>query len=178
MHIIEHDWKWAHALVHRNGPPPHIIWHHAAAKVYSPEDVHRQDISQGWSGIGYHFYVRKDGCIHRGRPEWAMGAHARGYNDSLGVCAEGAYHIEKEMPAKQLKSMQELHAYLARKYPRATDRRHKDVNATDCPGKYYPYKRITSGVTKPVVIKLPVPAKKPPWWRAMLRWLKRRKQRH
>jgi len=26
---------------------------------------------KGWAGIGYHFVVRKDGKIERGRPEWA-----------------------------------------------------------------------------------------------------------
>lgn len=178
MRIIHKNYDWAHSLVHRNGEPPHIIWHHAAAKVCSPDDIHRIHLRNGWSGIGYHFYVRKDGRIYRGRPVWAMGAHARGYNDSIGVCAEGAYHIEKEMPKAQLRALQDLHAYLHKKFPHATDKRHKDVNATACPGAYYPWKAVTGGVTKPLVIKLPVPAKKPPWWSKMKTWLKLYKKRN
>lgn len=177
MRIIHKNYDWAHSLVHRNGEPPHIIWHHAAAKVCSPDDIHRIHLRNGWSGIGYHFYVRKDGRIYRGRPVWAMGAHARGFNNSIGVCAEGAYHVEKEMPEAQLRSLQELHDHLHGKYPKISDRRHSDVNPTACPGKYYPYGKVKKGAAGPVIIELPVPEKKPPWWSKMKTWLKLYKKR-
>lgn len=178
MRIINKAYSWAAPLSRRSGDPRYIIWHHAAAKTCSPDDIHRMHLANGWSGIGYHFFVRKDGSVYQGRPLWAMGAHARGYNDSIGVCAEGAYHIEKEMPKAQLRALQDLHAYLHKKFPHATDKRHKDVNATACPGAYYPWKAVTGGVTKPLVIKLPVPAKKPPWWSKMKTWLKLYKKRN
>jgi N-acetyl-anhydromuramyl-L-alanine amidase AmpD len=185
LQVIAKTYDWAHPLVHRNGSPPHIVWHHAAAKVASPDDIHRIHLNNGWSGIGYHFYVRKDGRIYRGRPVWAMGAHARGFNDSLGVCAEGAYHVERTMPAKQLRALQELHDYLKRQYPKATDRKHSDVNATACPGSFYPYKKVRAGVPDPVIVKppkpevieVPVPVVKPPWWRKMRTWLRLYKKR-
>jgi hypothetical protein len=179
LKIIAKTYKWAHPLVHRTGGPPHIIWHHAAEKTLSPAAIHREYVTnRGYSGIGYHFYVRKNGRIYRARPEWAMGAHARGYNDCIGICAEGAYHVEKTMPAKQLVALQELADYLHKKYPKATDKKHGQVNATACPGKFYPYGAVIGGVKKPVVIKLPVPAKKPPWWSKMKTWLKLYKKRN
>jgi len=35
---------------------------------------------------GYHYIVRRDGTIERGRPEYAVGAHCHGHNeDSIGI---------------------------------------------------------------------------------------------
>jgi len=142
LHIIPVEYDWANPLVKRDGSPPHVIWHHAAANNLTPQAIHSYDIhTNGWSGFGYHFYVRKDGKVYRGRPEAYMGAHARGYNDSLGVCAEGNF-MSDYMPIAQLNAMKALHYYLHHKYPRATDLRHKDVNATACPGLHYPMEKI------------------------------------
>jgi hypothetical protein len=102
--------------------------------------------SIGYTGIAYHFYVTKDGRIHRGRPMWAMGGHTRGHNDWIGVCAEGAYHLEKEMPPKQLRALQELHDWLEEKRGIETHRRHGDLNATACPGTFYPWRAVIAGV--------------------------------
>ena len=38
---------------------------------------HRQ---RGWSGIGYHFVIRRDGRVEAGRPLDRPGAHAQGFN--------------------------------------------------------------------------------------------------
>jgi N-acetylmuramoyl-L-alanine amidase len=178
MRIINKAYSWAAPLSRRSGDPRYIIWHHAAAKTCSPDDIHRMHLANGWSGIGYHFFVRKDGRIYRGRPIWAIGAHAKGFNDCIGICAEGAYHVEKTMPKKQLEALQWLHDRMRKAFPKATDKRHRDVNATACPGAYYPWKAVTGGVTKPLVITLPVPETKPPWWGKMLTWLKLYKRRH
>ena len=61
------------------------------------EDIEKWHKKKGWSGIGYHWYISRDGVIHAGRDtdgdgnnENDMGAHAYGFNrDSLGVCLEG-----------------------------------------------------------------------------------------
>jgi N-acetylmuramoyl-L-alanine amidase len=53
-------------------------------------DVHAFHRHLGWSGIGYHYFIRTDGTIEIGRPEEAQGAHARGLNaHSLGICCAG-----------------------------------------------------------------------------------------
>jgi N-acetyl-anhydromuramyl-L-alanine amidase AmpD len=45
---------------------------------------------RGWSDIGYHYVVRRNGEIEDGRPVERMGAHARGNNsDSIGICLVG-----------------------------------------------------------------------------------------
>lgn len=145
LRIIRHDWTWAHALVKRIGTPPGIVWHHAAARVYSPEQVHASHKANGWAGIGYHFYIRKNGEVHAGRPLWAMGAHCLGHNDWIGVCFEGAYHLEETMPAAQLAAGRAVHKYLHEKYGGIPDRRHGAMpgNSTACPGKFFPFAKIT-----------------------------------
>jgi len=45
---------------------------------------------KGWTGIGYHFVIKRDGEIEQGRAEDAIGAHTLGQNkNSLGVCLVG-----------------------------------------------------------------------------------------
>lgn len=40
----------------------------------------------GWSDIGYHYIIRRDGRLERGRQDNVKGAHVRGHNsDSIGV---------------------------------------------------------------------------------------------
>jgi len=45
---------------------------------------------RGFDGIGYHYVIRRDGSVEKGRPEAKIGAHAKGYNaHSIGICYEG-----------------------------------------------------------------------------------------
>lgn len=48
-----------------------IVIHHTgnpADDDLSAKDIHRSHLNQGWACIGYHFVVRKDGSVERGRP--------------------------------------------------------------------------------------------------------------
>ncbi len=53
--------------------------------------------AKGWSAIGYHFVIQRDGSIDKGRDLDndndvfdEIGAHAKGYNrNSIGVCLVG-----------------------------------------------------------------------------------------
>jgi len=55
----------------------HIIIHHTAGFDMSAEQMHKMHIEQNnWSGIAYHFLIRPDGNIERGRPADMQGAHA------------------------------------------------------------------------------------------------------
>lgn len=41
-------------------------------------------------GIGYHYYIEKDGQVYQTRSEDEIGIHARHYNaHSIGICYEG-----------------------------------------------------------------------------------------
>lgn len=119
-----------------------IILHHAEASTCTVQDVHRWHKNNGWAGIGYHFFVRKDGSVYRGRPEGTVGAHASGSNsDSIGICFEGTYMTET-MPAAQKAAGKELVAYLKNKYGISKVQAHRDVCATSCPGTNFPFADI------------------------------------
>lgn len=138
MQIIETNLPTNGSFKRRNSTDE-IILHHAEASRANVEEVNRWHLERGWTGIGYHFFVRKDGKVYRGRPEWAVGAHAQGHNSrAIGICCEGAYKTET-MPAAQLFALKELIREMMAKYPGAKLLRHKDVNSTDCPGRNFPW---------------------------------------
>lgn len=123
-----------------------IILHHAAASICDVRTVHTWHLKRGFSGIGYHFLVRKDGTIERGRAENLVGAHAAGNNsNSIGICFEGNFEIET-MGEAQKNAGKELIAYLCNKYGIDVVIRHKDVASTACPGKNFPFEEILQGV--------------------------------
>ena len=69
-----------------------VIHHTAGSGGESVEDIHEYHQRQGWSGIGYHYFIDNSGAVFRGRPDWAKGAHAYGFNsESLGVCLAGNF---------------------------------------------------------------------------------------
>ena len=131
-----------------------IVIHHRAGDgdVLS---IHNGHLKQGWSGIGYHFYVRKDGSIYRGRNIEKIGAHAEGNNsDSIGICFEGNFENEK-MGKAQLESGRWLIAYIQESYGKNLKvLKHSDLSATACPGKYFPFREITKASTDEVVSKM------------------------
>ena len=115
----------------------YIVIHHTASTAKETvEQIHNFHINNnGWAGIGYHFYIRKDGTIYKGRDEKYAGAHCENYNSvSLGICLEGNFEIEKPTE-KQIQSVTDLVKYLRKKYGDFKLVGHRDLNATACPGK-------------------------------------------
>lgn len=125
------------SLTPRSKVLEYIVVHHTASTAKETvEQIHNFHINNnGWAGIGYHFYIRKDGTIYRGRPEKYVGAHCENYNSvSIGICLEGNFEIEQPTE-KQLTSLSELIQYLKKKYGNVQIVGHRDLNATACPGK-------------------------------------------
>ena len=143
MNIIETAWKWKSGLSTR-ASTKYIVLHHAVAVFCTPQQIDNWHKGNGWTGIGYHFFVRKDGTIYRGRPLWAIGAHVAGRNsNSIGICAEGNYDTEKYMPDAQKYAIAELLNYLHKyHFPNAKIVGHRDIGSSACPGKYYPFDEV------------------------------------
>lgn len=139
--------------------PDKLVLHHAAgnATAASVHNFHR--FTNGWAGIGYHFYIHKDGKIYKGREENWRGAHAAevGPSDgnldndtnatSLGIAVMGDYYKET-MPKAQEDAVVELGKYLVSKYGMKQIFRHGDpgIGQTLCPGKNYPFERIKARI--------------------------------
>lgn len=137
MKIIETDLKWAYSLTQRVLTDTVII-HHAAGNG-SVEAVHNAHLNKGWAGIAYHYYVRKDGSVYRGRPEWAVGGHTTNENyHTIGICFEGNFETE-DMCTAQLQAGKELLQDIKSRYPDIAIKRHKDFSLTACPGKNFPF---------------------------------------
>lgn len=120
-----------------------IVLHHSGVNVLqSVEIIHNYHKNKGWAGIGYHFYVRKDGSIYRGRPENMAGAHCPGVNSiSLGICAEGDFEQEI-MNDVQKNAIVELIKNIKSRYNIQWIKGHREILSTDCPGANYPLQEI------------------------------------
>lgn len=152
MRIIEEKYTWNGSFEVR-ARTDYIVQHHAVASICTAQDVHTWHLANGWAGIGYHFFVRKDGAIYRGRPLDAVGAHVYGYNrESIGICAEGDFEQE-QMSAVQLQSLIKLVDFLRGVYPAAKVLGHSDLAATDCPGKNFPLEGIQMDDRVQVLVK-------------------------
>ena len=68
------------------------------------ETIHNWHLGRKWSGIGYTYVILEDGTIENGRPEYWEGAHARGYNDTIGICLIG----EETFTGAQMVSLETL----------------------------------------------------------------------
>lgn len=125
-----------------------IVLHHAAGRG-SVYQIHKSHLNNGWSGIGYHFYITRDGKIWQGRPLDRVGAHCLNNNsDSIGICFEG--NMQKEnLTDEQLKSGKILVRWLLSKYKlkaKTSVFGHRDLMATACPGNNFPlskFKKLT-----------------------------------
>lgn len=71
----------------------HIIIHCSATREdrdYTPGQLEADHRRRGFLGIGYHYYIRRDGTVLSTRPLAQPGAHCRGHNaHSIGICYEG-----------------------------------------------------------------------------------------
>ena len=68
-----------------------VIHHSVTPRNWKPEKIALMHISR-WgknAGIGYHFVIRNNGDIERGRSIKKRGAHARGRNNYVGIVLTG-----------------------------------------------------------------------------------------
>ena len=79
-----------------------IIVHCSATpegKDYSVDTIRKWHLQRGFSDIGYHYIIYRDGSIHTGRDESVIGAHCKGHNsNSIGVCYIGGCASDGKTP--------------------------------------------------------------------------------
>lgn len=138
--VVETNFKFNETLLVRPKTDMLVI-HHVGIPDgdTSAAAIHKAHLANGWAGIGYHYVIRKDGSIERGRPLATVGAHAEGQNyHTVGINVTG--NFEKETPIQsQIASLEKLLVFLCQTYDihpsAATIVGHRNVNSTDCPGK-------------------------------------------
>ena len=133
-----------HSSQYQNYRCIHLIVIHCSAtratQRYTVDDCRRDHRARGFADIGYHYYITRDGIVHRGRPLHTEGAHASGYNrHSIGICYEGGLDIRGRpcdtRTPEQKETMQKLLERLKTDYPHAEVLGHRDLPGVrkDCP---------------------------------------------
>ena len=108
-------------------------------KDYSVDTIRQWHLQRGFSDIGYHYVIYRDGSIHIGRDESIIGAHCTGHNtNSIGVCYIGGCASDGKTPkdtrtAQQKQSLVKLLKELKTKYPQASIHGHRDFSSKACP---------------------------------------------
>lgn len=120
-----------------------IIVHCSATQASS--DIGAKEIrayhvrENGWKDIGYHYVIRRNGAVEKGRDDAVVGAHVQGHNaNSLGICLVGGItpagagdvNYTEEQYSSLAALLQELHE----KYPSAGLFSHKEFAPKFCPG--------------------------------------------
>ena len=136
--ILQTNLQWAYTPSRFTQAVKYLVLHHAAGNG-SVEVIHayHRD-TNGWAGIAYHLYVRKDGKVYAGRPMDRQGGHCLNYNGvSIGICFEGNFETET-MSETQMAGGVEAITYAMGYYPGMMVVGHRELGATDCPGKNFP----------------------------------------
>ena len=119
-----------------------VVIHHTGNPTdddLSAAEINASHKARGWSCIGYHYVVRKDGTVEQGRPHWTVGAHAYGHNShTIGIHVCGNFEIG-EPTSEQIESLAMLLANLCTDYGLTIDRDHvvghRELMPTACPGR-------------------------------------------
>jgi N-acetyl-anhydromuramyl-L-alanine amidase AmpD len=127
-----------------NQPVTHLVLHYSA--TYADQDLDVRDIdrmhrARGFNGCGYHYVIKRDGMIERGRKETEIGAHVGGQNTGkLGICLIGGLErssglnvgVDNRTDAQKRSAASLIRELLVR-YPGAKVLGHRDLAATLCP---------------------------------------------
>jgi N-acetylmuramoyl-L-alanine amidase len=102
----------------------HIVIHCAATKAkmdIGADEIRQWHKDKGWNDIGYHYVIRRNGEVEKGRDESIPGAHVAGHNKhTLGICLVGGLddegHPEPNFTDEQMLSLRDLVNQLRLKY--------------------------------------------------------------
>lgn len=123
----------------------HFVIHCSATRALmdiGAKEIRQWHKSKGWSDIGYHYVIRRNGIIENGRQRNAIGAHVAGHNyNTLGICMVGGlanaapWKPENNFTKYQWIALKKLVANLLIIYPDATILGHRDFPrvAKACP---------------------------------------------
>jgi N-acetylmuramoyl-L-alanine amidase len=70
-------------------------------------------LARNFNDVGYHYFIKKDGTVQKGREEDVIGAHVKDHNaHSIGICLSGRDDFQDE----QFESLKKLLSVLIKKY--------------------------------------------------------------
>lgn len=111
--------------------PSEIILHCSATpegRDVTAKDIDRMHRQRGFRKIGYHYFIRLDGTVEKGREDWEVGAHCLDHNaKAIGICYAGGMSKDMKKPLdtrtpQQKEAMLGLVKELMKKYGISKDR--------------------------------------------------------
>jgi len=97
-------------------------------------DIRKWHKAQGWADIGYHWVIRRNGKVEKGRAENLVGAHEPTRNrNAVGVCMVGGVSQkdftkpENNFTPEQWTSLEKLIKDIQVRYPRTKVHGHRDA---------------------------------------------------
>ncbi|MDP0925725.1 N-acetylmuramoyl-L-alanine amidase [Paracoccus onubensis] len=128
-----------------NSPIKRIVLHYSATypdQDFGVADIRRMHLARGFNDVGYHYVIKRDGTVQKGRADNVIGAHVKGFNTgSLGICCIGGIErstgpnvgVDNRTSAQKAATIKLVKELLA-KHPGAEVVGHRDLAATQCPG--------------------------------------------
>ena len=116
-------------------------WWSGKTSQQKVDEVRRWHVEdRGWSDIGYHYLIDRDGTLVEGRPLERTGAHAKGYNTgSVGISLFGGHggnvsdQFEDNFTEDQDRALRELIDTLKADHPITKTIGHNEVSSKACP---------------------------------------------
>ena len=112
-------------------------------KNIGSEEINALHVELGLDGIGYHYIIRRDGSLQRGRPIGLEGQHAPGFDaKSIGIAFvggvnapsgtpnEGNFLSAQSLTRSQLNTFDHFCRAMYNKYPGVLFKGHSDVDFT------------------------------------------------
>ena len=126
-------------------------------KDFTVDQIRQDHIkNRGFSDIGYHYVIYRDGSVHNGRDVDTIGAHCKGHNaTSIGIAYVGGLEFipnteYEKLPPKDTRTLAQVTALidllkqLKKNYPQAIIWGHRDFANKACPcfNAHREYQRI------------------------------------
>ena len=123
----------------------YIVYHYSATypdQDWGVAEMTRMHKARGFRTVGYHYVIRRDGTVEKGRGEREIGAHVKGYNTgSIGICCIGGIEratgpnigVDNRTEA-QKRALANLTRDILKRHPNAKIVGHRDLGSTQCPG--------------------------------------------
>lgn len=137
-------------------------WMSTSGTTAKVKEIKRWHIANGWSDIGYHYIIDRNGVVATGRALSKVGSHVAGRNaNTVGICLIGGHGADasdaflKNYTASQDKALRELIDKIRLENPSITAvSGHNEFSNKACPGfnvkRWYaqkPERRITESKT-------------------------------
>ena len=101
--------------------------------------IRKWHLQNGWSDIGYHYLISKDGKIHAGRNIEITPASQKGHNTgTIAICLSGL--AKDQFTQAQFNSLRAFCHEINKAYPQITFHGHCEVSSKTCP--VFDYKSV------------------------------------